>query len=54
MLLLKKHRAQYLIMYKIEIVLLLLLLTFYNTLLLYSLTLVRTITAPGIPIRRNT
>ena len=40
-------------MYGINLVLLLLLLIFYNTLLSYSLVLIRTITAPGIPVRRN-
>ena len=48
------HRAQHLVMYGIDLVLLLLLLTFHDTLLSYSLTLIRTITAPGIPVRRNT
>ena len=37
----------------IKPVLLLLLLIFYNILLLYCLVLLRTITAPGIPVRRN-
>ena len=37
----------------IEIVLLLLLLIFCDTLLSYCLILIRTITAPGIPVRRN-
>ena len=37
----------------IDVVLLLLLLTFRDTLLSYSLVLIRTITAPGIPVRRN-
>ena len=36
-----------------DLVLLLLLLTFCNILLSYSLVLIRTITAPGIPARRN-
>ena len=45
--------TQYLIMYKINLVLLLLLLIFYNILLSYSLVLIRTITATGIPVRRN-
>ena len=45
--------AQYLIIYGIDLVLLLLLLIFCNTLLSYSLTFIRTITAPGIPVRRN-
>ena len=40
-------------MYKIDLVLLLLLLIFYNILLLYFLVLIRTITASGIPVRRN-
>ena len=48
------HRAQYLVMCGIDLVLLLLLLTFRDTLLSYSLVLLRTITAPGIPVRRNT
>ena len=48
------HRAQCLVMCGIDLVLLLLLLTFRNTLLSYSLVLIRTITAPGIPVRRNT
>ena len=47
------HRAQRLVIYGIELVLLLLLLIFCNTLLSYSLVLIRTITAPGIPVRRN-
>ena len=47
------HRAQYLVIYGIELVLFLLLLIFCNTLLLYSLVLIRTITTPGIPVRRN-
>ena len=48
------HRAQCLVMCGIDLVLLLLLLTFRDTLLSYSLVLVRTIiTAPGIPVRRN-
>ena len=54
MTLLWDHRAQHLIIYKIDLVLLLLLLIFCNTLLLYSLVFLRTITAPGIPVRRNT
>ena len=37
----------------IDLVLLLLLLIFYNALLSYSLVLIRTITATGIPVRRN-
>ena len=41
-------------MCKINLVLLLLLLIFCDTLLLYCLILIRTITAPGIPVRRNT
>ena len=41
-------------MCEIDLVLLLLLLIFYNILMSYSLTLIRTITAPGIPVRRNT
>ena len=47
------HRAQRLVIYRIDLVLLLLLLIFCNTLLSYSLVLIRTITAPGIPVRRN-
>ena len=46
--------TQYLIMCGIDLLLLLLLVIFYNILLLYSLTLIRIITAPGIPARRNT
>ena len=45
--------AQYLVMCGIDLVLLLLLLTFYDPLLSHSLVLIRTITAPGIPVRRN-
>ena len=37
----------------IDLVLLLLLLIFYDTLVSYSLTLICIITAPGIPVRRN-
>ena len=37
----------------IDLVLLLLLLIFRNTLLSYYLVLIRTITAPDIPVRRN-
>ena len=37
-----------------ELVLLLLLLLFRDTLLSYCLVLIKTITAPGIPVRRNT
>ena len=37
-----------------NLVLLLLLLTFCNILLSYSLVLIQTITTPGIPVRRNT
>ena len=48
-----EHRAQCLVMCEIDLVLLLLLLTFRNTLLSYLLVLIRTITAPGIPVRRN-
>ena len=40
-------------MCKIDLIFLLLLVLFCNTLLLYSLVLVRTITAPDIPVRRN-
>ena len=36
-----------------NLVLLLLLLTFYNILLLYSLVLIQIITTPNIPVRRN-
>ena len=49
-----EYYAQNLVIYGIDLVLLLLLLIFYNTLLSHSLTLIRTITAPGIPVRRNT
>ena len=49
-----EHRAQYLIMCGIELVLLLLLLLFCNTLLSYSLVPNRTITVMDIPVRRNT
>ena len=45
--------AQNLVIYKIDLVLLLLLLIFYNILLSYSLVLIRTITATSIPVRRN-
>ena len=45
--------AQYLVMCGIDLVLLLLLLTFRDALFLYSLVLIRTITAPGIPVRRK-
>ena len=48
------YYAQCLVMYGIDLVSVLLLLIFYNTLLSYSLVLIRTITAPGIPVRRNT
>ena len=47
------HRAQCLVMCGINLVLLLLLLTFRDTLLSYSLVLIRIITAPDIPARRN-
>ena len=40
-------------MYKMNLVLLLLLLTFYDILLSYSFVFTRIITAPGIPVRRN-
>ena len=40
-------------MCEIDLVLLLLLLIFCNILLSYSLVLIRTITATGIPVRRN-
>ena len=53
MVLLWNYCAQYLVIYRIELVLLLLLLIFYDTLLSYSLVLIRIITAPGIPVRRN-
>ena len=53
-LLLWVHHTQYLVIYEIDLVLLLLLLTFCNTLLSYYLVLIRTITATDIPIRRNT
>ena len=46
-------RAQHLVMCGIDLVLLLLLLMFCDTLLSYSLVLIRAITAPGIPVRRN-
>ena len=46
--------AQYLVIYKIDLILLLLLLEFRNILLSYCLVLIRTITAPNIPVRRNT
>ena len=46
--------TQCLVIYGIELVLLLLLLIFRDTLLSYSLVLIGTITAPGIPVRRNT
>ena len=46
-------RAQHLVMCGIDLVLLLLLLTFRDTLLSYSLVLIQTITATGIPVRRN-
>ena len=45
--------TQYLVMYEIDLVLLLLLLTFRDILLSYSLVLIRTITATDIPARRN-
>ena len=45
--------TQYLVMCGIDLVLLLLLLAFYNILLAYSLVLIRTITVTGIPVRRN-
>ena len=48
-----EYCAQYLIMCGIELVLLLLLLIFYNILLSYCLILIPIITAPGIPVRRN-
>ena len=48
------HRAQNLVMCGIDLVLLLLLLIFCNTLLSYSLVLIRTITATDIPARCNT
>ena len=48
-----EHYTQYLIIYRIDLVLLLLLLIFCNTLLSYLLVLIRTITAPGIPVRCN-
>ena len=41
-------------MCKINLVLLLLLLIFRDTLLSYCLVFIRTITAPGIPVCRNT
>ena len=47
------HCAQNLVMCGIDLVLLLLLLIFCDTLLSYSLTLIRTLTAPSIPVRRN-
>ena len=48
------HHAQYLVIYRIDLVLLLLLLTFCDTLLSYCLVLIQTITVPDIPVRRNT
>ena len=45
--------AQYLLICGIDLVLLLLLLTFRDILLSYLLVLIRTITATGIPVRRN-
>ena len=48
------HRAQNLVMCGMDIVLLLLLLIFCDTLLLYSLVFIRTITAPGIPVCYDT
>ena len=53
MLFLWEHCAQRLVICGIDLVLLLLLLVFCDTLLSYSLVLIRTITAPGIPVRRN-
>ena len=47
------HRAQCLVMCGIDLVLLLLLVTFYDTLLSYSLILIQIITAPDIPVCRN-
>ena len=49
-----EHYAQNLVMCGIDLVLLLLLLTFRDTLLSYPLVFIRTITAPGVPVRRNT
>ena len=49
-----EHRAQYLVIYRIDLVLLLLLLIFCDTLLSYCRVLIRIITAPDIPVRRNT
>ena len=53
MTLLWDHYTQYLVIYEIDLVLLLLLLIFYNTLLSYSLVLIRIITTTGIPARHN-
>ena len=49
-----EHHTQYLIIYRMDLVLLLLLMTFRNTLLSYCLTLIRIITTTDIPARRNT
>ena len=54
MLFLWERRAQRLVMCKIDLVLLLLLLIFRDTLLLYCRDLLLTITATDIPARRNT
>ena len=49
-----EHRAQYLVIYRIDLVVLLLLLIFCDTLLSYCRVLIRIITAPDIPVRSNT